>query len=81
MTKFEYKYKVDEGARVEEGFDVGDAEDIKVAHADMRDETPPNLMYKEPEYFFMPVLDDAQLSETAEKQEVAEYYLISNLKT
>ena len=72
VTKFDYKFKVDEDARVEEVFDMGDAEDIKVAHADVRDETSLNFMYKEPEYSFMPVLDDAHLSEAAEKQEVAD---------
>jgi len=68
----DYKFKVNEDVQVEEGFDVGDVEDIKVAHADMRDETSFNHMYKEPEHFFMPVLGDAQLTEAAEKQEVTE---------
>ena len=72
ITKLDYKFKVDEDVQVEEGFDVGDVEDIKVAHVDIRDETSLNLMYKEPEYFFMPVLDDAPLSEAAERQEVTE---------
>jgi hypothetical protein len=72
LTKSDYKFKVDEDVQVEEGFDLGDAEDIKVAHADMLDETSFNHMYKEPEYFFMPVQDDSPLSEAAEKQEVAD---------
>lgn len=66
FTKLDYKFKV------KEGFDVGDAEVKKVAHADMLDKTSFNHMYKQPEYFFMPVLDDAHLSEAAEKQEIAE---------
>ncbi len=74
VTKFDYKFKVVEAAQAEESLNVGDAEVKKVAHADMLDETSLNLMYKEPELFFMPALVNVQLSGLAEKQEVAEIF-------
>jgi hypothetical protein len=74
LTKFDYKFKVVEDAHTEESFDVGEAEVKRVEHADILDETSLNLVYKEPEYFSMPVFDDAQLSEAVEMQEVAEMF-------
>ncbi len=74
LTKLDYKFKVVEDDQAEEGLDVGDAEDKKVAHADTLDETSLNLEYEEPEYFSMPTFDDTQLSESFEIKGVAEKF-------
>ena len=77
LTKLDYKFKVDEDVQVEEGFDVGDAEDIKVAHADMRDETSLNHMYKEPGYIFLcPYWTMHSYLKRLKSKRLLKYYLI-----
>lgn len=72
LTKLDYKFKVVEDAQAEKIFDVDDAEVKKVAHGDILDETSLNLVYKEPEYFLMPIVHDIQLSEVVEMEDAAE---------
>ncbi len=70
LTKVESKFKVVEGVQTDESFNT---EIKKVAYANMFDDRSYNPVNKGPA-FFMPVLDEVQLSGTVKMQEVVELF-------